>query len=197
MIPDINLLPKVNQDEGSSRTFFMLIAIIVLLLLAVMSWLYFAARADIVDLTAEEQELLAERNALQAQLTDLQGLNQGSIEESIAFVERVSYPVTPLIDETQGLLPDNTYLRSYSFGSSTVSFSVDFETLNAISMYIERLENSAYFLDAQIGSIANFELSPAEEVKDEKLKFTEVPRYAVNVTLNINETYLATGGVNE
>ena len=195
MIPDINLLPKVDQDEGSSRTFFMLIAIIALLLLAVMSWAYFAARADIVDLTAEEQELLAERNTLQAQLTDLQGLNQGSIEESVAFVERVSYPVTPLIDETQGLLPDNTYLRSYSFGSSTVSFSVDFETLNAISMYIERLERSSYFLDAQIGSIDNFELAPTEEAKDEKLKFTEVPRYAVKVTLNINETYLATGGV--
>ena len=195
MIPDINLLPKVDQDEANSKTFFMVIAIIALLLLAVMSWLYFAARADIVDLTAEEQELLEERNTLQAQLTDLQGLNQGSIEESVAFVERVSYPVTPLIDETQGLLPDNTYLRSYSFGSSTVSFSVDFETLNAISMYIERLEDSAYFLDAQIGSIANFELAPAEGEKDEKLKFKEVPRYAVNVTLNINETYLATGGV--
>lgn len=195
MIPDINLLPKVDQDEGSSKTFFILIAIITLLLLAVMSWLYFTARADVVKLTTEEQSLQAERDALQAQLTDLQGANQGSLEESVAFVERVSYPVTPLIDETQGLLPDNTYLRNYSFGESTVSFSVDFETLNAVSMYIERLESSAYFLDAQVGSIANFELGPDGEEQDEKQKFTEVPRYAVNVTLMINETYLAAGGV--
>ena len=172
MIPDINLLPKVDQDEGSSKTFFILIAIITLLLLAVMSWLYFTARADVVKLTTEEQSLQAERDALQAQLTDLQGANQGSLEESVAFVERVSYPVTPLIDETQGLLPDNTYLRNYSFGESTVSFSVDFETLNAVSMYIERLESSAYFLDAQVGSIANFELGPDGEEQDEKQKFT-------------------------
>lgn len=195
MIPDINLLPKVDQDEGSSKTFFILIAIITLLLLAVMSWLYFTARADVVKLTTEEQSLQTEREALQAQLTDLQGANQGSLEESIAFVERVSYPITPLIDETQGLLPDNTYLRNYSFGESTVSFSVDFETLNAVSMYIERLESSAYFLDAQVGSIANFELGPDGEEQDEKRKFTEVPRYAVDVTLMINETYLAAGGV--
>lgn len=195
MIPDINLLPKVDQDEGSSKTFFILIAIITLLLLAVMSWLYFTARADVVNLTKEEQSLQAERDALQAQLTNLQGANQGSLEESVAFVERVSYPITPLIDETQGLLPENTYLRNYSFGESTVSFSVDFETLNAVSMYIERLESSAYFLDAQVGSIANFELGPDGEEQDEKRKFTEVPRYAVDVTLMINETYLAAGGV--
>lgn len=195
MIPDINLLPKVDQDEGSSKTFFILIAIITLLLLAVMSWLYFTARADVMNLTKEEQSLQAERDALQAQLTDLQGANQGSLEESVAFVERVSYPITPLIDETQGLLPDNTYLRNYSFGESTVSFSVDFETLHAVSMYVERLESSAYFLDAQVGSIANFELGPDGEEQDEKQKFTEVPRYAVEVTLMINETYLAAGGV--
>ena len=83
MIPDINLLPKVDQDEGSTKTFFILIAIITLLLLAVMSWLYFAARADIVDLTAEEQSLLAERDALQSQLTNLQGANQALLRNRL------------------------------------------------------------------------------------------------------------------
>ena len=197
MIPDINLLPKVAQDEGSSKTFFVLIAIITLLLLAIMSWLYFSARTNVVNLTAEEQSLQVERDALQSQLANLQGTNQGSLEESVSFVERVSYPITPLIDETQGVLPDNTYLRGYSFGESTVSFSVDFETLNSISTYIERLERSDYFLDTQVGSIANFELTPTGEEQDVKQKFTEVPRYTVEVTLMINETHLAAGGVNE
>ena len=194
MIPNINLLPKVEQDDRNARKFLILVAIVVLLLLFVMSWF---ARKDVVNLTIEQQLLQSERDGLQEELTDLQGLNQGSLEESVDFVERVSYAITPLIDETQGLLPDNTYLRSYSFGESTVSFSVDFETLNAISMYIERLERSAYFLDVQVGSIANFELAPDGEEQDSKLKFTEVPRYAVDVTLMINETYLATGGVQE
>ena len=128
------------------RKFLILVAIVVLLLLFVMSWF---TRKDVVNLTIEQQLLQSERDGLQEELTVLQGLNQGSLEESVDFVERVSYAITPLIDETQGLLPDNTYLRSYSFGESTVSFSVDFETLNAISMYIERLERSAYFLDVK------------------------------------------------
>ncbi len=194
MIPNINLLPKVEQDDRNARKFLILVAIVVLLLLFVMSWF---ARKDVVNLTIEQQLLQSERDGLQEELTVLQGLNQGSLEESVDFVERVSYAITPLIDETQGLLPDNTYLRSYSFGESTVSFSVDFETLNAISMYIDRLERSAYFLDVQVGSIASFELAPDGKEQDSTLKFTEVPRYAVDVTLMINETYLATGGVQE
>ena len=194
MIPNINLLPKVEQDDRNARKFLILVAIVVLLLLFVMSWF---ARKDVVNLTIEQQLLQSERDGLQEELTVLQGLNQGSLEESVDFVERVSYAITPLIDETQGLLPDNTYLRSYSFGESTVSFSVDFETLNAISMYIDRLERSAYFLDVQVGSIASFELAPDGKEQDSTLKFTEVPRYAVDVTLMINETYLAAGGVQE
>ena len=194
MTPNINLLPKVEQDDRNAKKFLILVAVVVLILLFVMSWF---TRKDVVNLTIEEQLLQSERDGLQEELTVLQGLNQGSLEESVDFVERVSYAITPLIDEAQGLLPDNTYLRSYSFGESTVSFSVDFETLNAISMYIERLERSAYFLDVQVGSIASFELAPDGKEQDSTLKFTEVPRYAVDVTLMINETYLAAGGVNE
>lgn len=194
MTPDINLLPKVEQNDSNARKFLILAAIVVLILLFVMTWF---ARKDVVNLRLEEQSLQEERDQLQTELTDLQGLNQGSLEESVDFVERVSYAITPLIDETQGLLPDNTYLRSYSFGESTVSFSVDFETLNAVSRYIERLERSAYFQDAQVESIANFDLSPTGEEQTEEQRFTEIPRYTVDATLMINETYLATGGVNE
>ena len=194
MTPDINLLPKVEQNDSNARNFLILVAIVVLILLFVMTWF---ARKDVVNLTIEEQLLQSERDGLQEELTIFQGLNQGSLQESVDFVERVSYAITPLIDEAQGLLPDNTYLRSYSFGESTVSFSVDFETLNAISTYIERLERSAYFVDVQVDSIANFDLAPTEEEQNEEQKFTQIPRYTVDATLTINETYLATGGVNE
>ena len=119
MIPNINLLPKVEQDDRNAKKFLILAAIVVLLLLFVMSWF---ARKDVVSLTIEQQLLQSERDELQAELTDLQKLNQGSLEESIDFVERVSYAITPLIDETQSHIPDNTCLRSYSFEESNVSF---------------------------------------------------------------------------
>ena len=194
MTPNINLLPKVEQDDRNAKKFLVLVAIVVVILLFVMSWF---TRKDVVNLTIEQQLLQSERDGLQEELTALQGLNQGSLQESVDFVERVSYAITPLLDEAQGLLPDNTYLRSYSFGESTASFSVDFETLNAISTYIERLERSTYFVDVQVDSIANFDLAPTEEEQNEEQKFTQIPRYTVDATLTINETYLATGGVNE
>ncbi|MGM9950400.1 MAG: PilN domain-containing protein [Lysinibacillus sp.] len=194
MIPDINLLPNTGRDEEGSRTGYILLGIITILLLAVMSWLYFSARADVVSLTNEEQALQAERDEVQMELDGLQGAGQGSIEESLTFIEQISYPATPLVDETQRLLPDNTYLRSYSFGQAAVMFTVDFETLNAISMYIERLEASPYFLDVQVGEITNFELGSSQQQQDAEARFSEVPRYTVEVMLAIDGAYLATGG---
>ena len=194
MIPDINLMPNTEQEEGTSKMFFILLGIIIVLLLAVMSWLYFGAKAEVVNLTNKEQSLQAERDSLQMELSTLQGATDGSVEESLAFIEHISYPVTPLVDETKGLLPENTYLRDYAFGEASVTFSVDFETLNAVSDYISRLENSPYFLDVQVGTIENFELGPNGEQQDGKARFSEVPRYTVEVTLEINDTHLATGG---
>lgn len=194
MIPDINLMPNAEQEDGNSKMLFILLVIIVLLLLAVMSWLYFSAKVEVTSLTNEEQSLQIERDTLQMELTTMQGVATGSVEESLAFIEQISYPVTPVIDETKGLLSENTYLRDYSFGESAVTFSVDFETLNAVSAYISRLENSSYFLDVQVGSISNFELGTEGEQQDRKVRFSEVPRYTVEVTLAINNTQLATGG---
>jgi Tfp pilus assembly protein PilN len=192
MIPDINLMPNSEQEDGSSKMLFVLLGIIVLLLLAIMSWLYFSAKAEVTSLTNEEQSLQIERDTLQMELTAMQGAATGSVEESLAFIEQISYPVTPVIDETKGLLPENTYLRDYSFGESAVTFSVDFETLNAVSSYISRLENSPYFLDVQVGSISNFDLG--QEQQDDETRFSEVPRYTVEVTLAIDDTQLVTGG---
>lgn len=193
-IPDINLIPNNEQEDGQSKLFFILLGTLVMILLAVMSWLYFTAKAEVTSGMNEEQALQTERNALQLELSTLQGAEQGTVEESLAFIEHISYPVTPLIEETKGLLPENTYLREYDFRESTVTFSVDFETLNAVSTYISRLEGSPYFVDVQVGTIEEFELDSEGEQQNGKTRFSEVPRYTVEVTLAIDEAQLAAGG---
>lgn len=193
-IPDINLIPNNEQEDGQSKLFFILLGILVMILLAVMSWLYFTAKAEVTSATNEKQTLQTERDALQLELSTLQGAEQGTVEESLAFIEHISYPVTPLIEETKGLLPENTYLREYDFGESAVTFSVDFETLHAVSTYISRLEGSPYFLDVQVGTIEEFELGSEGEQQNEETRFSEVPRYTVEVTLAIDNAQLAAGG---
>lgn len=196
MIPDINLMPKLERRESSSKLLYVLLGIIFLLALLVLGWMYISARANLADLTSEQAALEKNRNKLEAELSAMQTMNKGSLEESVAFVELVSYPVSPLIDETQGLLPDNTYLREYVFGEASVTIKVDFETLNAISKYVSRLEKSPYFIDSQVGTIENFELNPTEEGESQEVKFNEVPRYSVEVMLMIDVTYVAAGGGN-
>ncbi len=202
MIPNINLLPKTDKRKTESNLVFILIGVIVLLALAFMLWQYFSARSSLADFATEEATLQQEVAKLQTDYDNLIALqNRGSLENSVTFVERVSYPVSPLIDETQDLLSANTYLRSYSFSESAVSINVDFETLGNIANYVSALENSQYFTDAQLSNVSNFEVNPVtsseeeKEEEDETAKFNEVPRYSTSITLEINQTYLATGGV--
>ena len=194
MIPDINLIPKLERNQQGSRLLYTLLAIITLLVLSLFIWQFFSANAEIAELQNEEANLIAQRDQLAADLTTLQPGNQGSLEQSLQFVERMSYPVSPLINEIQSLQPSNSYLRNYNFSPESVSISIDFETLSDVSTYVARLSNSSYFIDGQVLSITNSGLG--EELGTEgETNFDVIPRQSVEITLLINETYLATGGV--
>lgn len=140
--------------------------------------------------------LVIQREQLQLEYESLMSQNKGSFEESIAFVERVSYNVSPLIDETQNLLQEHTYLRNYAFSDTTLQVTIDFETITAISTYVQKLENSPYFTDVQVGAVSNFTVAPTELQREED-RFDEVPRYSVNLTIAIDMLYIALGGVEE
>lgn len=202
MIPDINLLPKVEKRQSTStKNIYILISIIVLLLVAFFVLQYFKIRGEISTLKEQEQSVLAERNQLEAELDNMT-MNTGSLEQSVEFVEMISYPVSPIIDETIRLQPGHSYLREYAFDATTAEVTMDFETLSDISSYLSKLVNSAYFQDVQVTSIEHFEIMPnrvtdeGEEVTvDNRANFYEVPRYEVVFTLFINSNYLAAGGV--
>ncbi|WP_404427816.1 PilN domain-containing protein [Ureibacillus chungkukjangi] len=194
MIPDINLIPKVERNQQGSKLLYILMSIVALLLLSLFLWQYFGARAQITELQAEEANLITQRDQLLSDVNTSQSVNQGSLEQSLRFVETVSYPVSPLMDEIQGLQPSNSYLRNYTFNPGSVSISVDFETLSDVATYVSRLSNSSYFTDGQVLSITNSGLG--EELGTEGVtNFDVIPRQSVEITLLINETYLTTGGV--
>ena len=199
MIPNINLLPKSQRADAKSNLPYILLAIIATLALIFFVWKYFEARIALADLVIEEQTLLTERDKLQMDYDILMSQNKGSLEESVVFVEKVSYDVTPLIAETQNLLPENTYLTNYVFSTDTLELSIDFETMSDIATFVSRLENSPFFMDAQLGSVSNFVITPPDEQDeevDEEEKFEEVPRYTTSIALQLNTAHLASvGGV--
>ncbi|RUL55125.1 malate synthase [Lysinibacillus antri] len=202
MIPDINLLPKVERRrQADSKLLYVLLAIIVLLILSLLVWQYFNARSSVASMKNEEQALIAQRDQLQAEFDVLNGMSSSlSLNEFVEFLEILSYPVSPIINEAQTLQPNNSFLRAYEFSENSVTITLDFETLNAISDYVARLSNSGYFKDVQVSTISNFELvvETEEGSTDDTTNFNEQLRYSANITLLIDDAYLATtGGVNE
>ncbi len=193
MIPDINLLPRVDKRQSASKHLYILLTIVVLLLVAFFVFQYFKIRGEIAHLRSEEQQVIAERNQLQEEL-DSMTVNTGSLKQSIEFVEQISYPVSSIIDETIRLKTEHSYLREYAFDAKTAKVTIDFETLSDIANYLSRLTGSAYFQDVQVTSIEHFDPSDREE-EDDSTNFNEIPRYEVVFTLFIDQQYLAAGGV--
>lgn len=194
MIPDINLMPKIEKGETNLKVAFILVGILSLLTLGALAWMFFSAKSEHSSAISERDSLIAMRDGLQTEISSYNSMNQGSLEESVAFVERVSYPVTPILIETQNLLPPDTYLRTYVFSETGVEVKVDFETLNAISTYVSELEKSLFFNDVQVGTISNFEVNPVDEEQNEEAQFDEVPRYSVEINLMIDPVHVAAGG---
>ncbi|MEK4128315.1 PilN domain-containing protein [Solibacillus sp. FSL W8-0474] len=194
MIPDINLMPKIDKGEASLNFAFYLVAILSIVTLGLLAWTFFSAKSEIASATPERDSLILTRDQLSSEVASFETMNQGSLEESVAFVERVSYPVSQVITETRNLLPLNTYLRAYIFSETGVQVTVDFETLNAISTYVSSLEKSPYFNDVQLGTIQNFDVNPAGEELSTEQQFSEVPRYSVEIMLLIDQLYVAAGG---
>lgn len=198
MIPDINLLPKIDRSESSSKLLVGVIGVATLLVLALFAWQYVDAKSEMNRLTTKQQSLQNEKQQLQSEFDELSSKHTSSLVESVAFVEHVSYPVTPILDETQRLLPKYAYLRDYKFDEKSTTISADFETLFEVSSYINRLEQSKYFVDVQIGEVANFDVNPnkaMDESKTNEQSFNEIPRYSAEIILILNEVYLATGGI--
>lgn len=194
MVPDINLLPNLEKKHSTPTLIYVVFIILIGIIVGYIIFLFFQAKSDLTTLNAQEVDLSSQREQLQIELDSKQNANKGSLEQSVQFVEKVSYPVTPLMDETQLLLPEQTYLRNYVFGEKNVEVTADFETMSAISSYLEKLTASPYFNDIQVDTISNFDVSiENQEEKSAKSKFKEVPRYSATITLGIDFKFLAGG----
>ena len=193
MIPNINLLPKLEKEKQVPIWLYIFIISGIAIVLAFFIFQYFTARSSVIELTIEQQQLTTERDELQTKLTTLKSMDKDSLYDIVQFVESVSYPITPLITEINQLLPKFTYLRSYEFTEEGVTLEVDFETFSSISEFVASLTASDYFSDAKLGTIENFEIKETDK-NSKSETFTMIPRYTVEIMLTINHDFLATIG---
>lgn len=193
MVPEINLLPKMERRKSNSILILIIGLILFVTILLLFFIHYFSVKGDLETLTAEETYSQAEKDDLTQQVNGLNTAEQGDLQASVTFADRVSYPVSPLLIEVNALLEPHTYLRQYEFVEQSIQVSVDVETLKSLSLFVDKLLISDYFSDVKVESVTNFELSNSEENTDKKYEI--IPRYSAILNLEIDQSYLENGGV--
>ena len=78
MIPDINLMPKLEKGETSSKRMFLLIGLLTIVTLFILGWIYFSAKSDLSDFTSERDALEVELEALKAEAETYETSDQRS-----------------------------------------------------------------------------------------------------------------------
>ncbi|WP_144513964.1 hypothetical protein [Bacillus sp. FJAT-22090] len=193
MVPEINLLPKRERQKSNSILVLVISIILLITILLLFFIQYLSVKQDIETLTADETYSTAEKEDLTQVVSDLTLSGQGDLQASVTFADRVSYPVSPLLIEVNALLEPHTYLRQYEIVEQSIQISVDVETMNSLSLFVDKLLISDYFSDVKVESVTNFELSNSEENTDKKYEI--IPRYSAILSLDIDQSYLENGGV--
>lgn len=186
MIPDINLLPQRERKTAGGNWLFPVFGILFILTFGFMVFQYLTLSKDIASLEKKEATLTSEKAVLEEEVYDLRELDGEDLETSIRFIESISYPVSPLIDELNRYLEDHAYLRNYSFREDKVSFSVDFETITDVSTYIDNLLRSPYFKDVIINGMSSFD---PVSLEDED-RFEVIDRFTNTFEVLIDLAYL-------
>lgn len=190
MATEINLLPKYDRRKSNVFVLSIVLGALLAILFVFLLMQFINTKSELEVLTTTDNQLLATKTEKELALNNLQGGNKDSFSASVDFVESVSYPVTPLLDELESYLAGNSYLTSYSFSESSVSITADFETLSDVATYVESLTKSAYFYDAQVNNVSKFNVEASETEGNLDEDFSIIPRHSVQFDLLINDAYL-------
>lgn len=190
MVTEINLLPKRNRIKSNIFVLSIVLGAILVIFFIFLLLQYINTKSELETISAMDSQLLSTKTEMESSLNNLQGVNKDSFSASVDFVESVSYPVSPLIDELESYLVGNSYLTSYSFSESSLSISADFETLTEVATYVERISKSTYFADVQVNNVSKFNVESGDTEENLDEDFTVIPRHSVQFDLLINDAYL-------
>lgn len=186
MLPEINLLPK--KERQSSFYFYLLLGLLILCLLVVSYVLYahFQTKGQLEQATKKETTLIEKETTLQAKKTELDKRDEDTLEEAVERTKKQVFPTSILMNHLLVLLPEEGYLREYTYNFGAVEIHAHFETMNEISTYIERLLE-----DAQAKEVNTFRLKDTGEVGRETREaidtyYEKTPRYDAVFELQMN-----------
>ena len=191
MVPEINLLPQMERKSGGSKWGAILVALAFVAIVGVLAFQYFTLTSSVKTLQADQQALLADRIAIEAKIAEMEQPEQMDLATMVGVLDRITYPVSPLLEEINAYRGDNVYLREFILKENEIEFLMDFETMPETATYVGDLVGSAYFADVKVDEVEIFSPSEVERTKE---SFDVVDRFANRFIVTIDPTYLRTGG---
>ncbi|MEK5039102.1 PilN domain-containing protein [Sporosarcina sp. FSL K6-3457] len=192
MVPEINLLPQMERKSGGSKWGTLLVLIAFIAIVGVLAFQYFSLTGSVKTLQADQQALLAERTAIEAKIAELEQPEQMDLATMVGVLDRITYPVSPLVEEINAYRGDDVYLREFILKENEIEILMDFETMPETATYVGDLLGSVYFEDVKVDEIETFVPTPGERKTE---LFDVVDRFANRFIVTIDPTYLRTGGI--
>ena len=191
MVPEINLLPQMERRTTGNKWGILLVVLAFIAVVGVLAFQYFSLSNSVKTLQADQQALLAEKTAVEEKIVMLEQPEKMDLGTMVGVLERITYPVSPLLEEINVYRGDNVYLREFILKDNEVEFVMDFETMPEAATYVGDVVGSEYFTDFKVDEIFTF--GTVEE--DETIEaFDVVSRLGNRFTVTIDPTYLLTGG---
>ncbi|WP_062355439.1 PilN domain-containing protein [Bacillus kwashiorkori] len=187
MLPEINLLPKYEKENSIIQLIVLIFIILWALLLSFIVFQYFQTKSDKQVLDQRIETLTLEKSTLETKLTNQNSEEKATLADAVNYAQMLTAPTSKLVEELLALLPENSYLSSYSYGSSQLSVQTQFESLDIVATYVRSLVASPFFTDVKVNNISTFTI---EEVADSEEKYDTIPRYDVSFSLSVNRSAL-------
>ncbi|WP_026906456.1 PilN domain-containing protein [Paucisalibacillus globulus] len=193
MLPEINLLPKIERQSSVHYIIFLSGLIICLLLFSALIYFYLNAKSDLNEVNRNISQLEQEKTILEQRINNLDTGDETDVFEKVAtFVEQQIIPTSNFIDELLVLLPEHGYLSNYAYNYQSVQIETQFETMTAAADYVEDLNSSDYIKNVQVNTMNTFELGDAQDDNEEI--YSTIPRYTVNITIEVDEQFMIQEG---
>jgi len=192
MVPEINLLPQMERKSGGSKWGALLVLIAFIAIVGVLAFQYFSLTSSVKTLQADQQALLAEKTKVEEKIATLEQPEKMDLGTMVGVLERITYPVSPLLEEMNVYRGDNVYLREFILKDNEIEFVMDFETMPETATYVGDLVGSAYFADVKVDEIETFVPVVGERTFE---SFDVIDRFANRFIVTIDPTYLRTGGI--
>lgn len=152
-LPEINLLPRYERRSERSYTLFVLFTVFVFLSFILLGVFYFITNSKLATAEDVYDQLNNEAEILQSELDQLEIGDGPSLADAVAFVEQQIIETSAFITQLDDLLPGESYLSNYEYGSQVTSINAHFLELNTVANYTTQLTESDYIRDTRVNEI--------------------------------------------